>query len=731
MKHWINKAWFWLLLLPLSLMAGSDAETQQLITPEPHYGRVARLLSRRLQREHLTGSPLDNAMARKALDRYLASLDYDRVYFLSEDVQNFSAHVFELDDQVKDGELTFAYAVFETFKKRVRNRIAFVKERLHSPFDLTKEESYQWKRKTEPWADNQAAWDDLWRKRIKNEYLRIVIDRELREEEAAAATNEAPDKVSADIGEEEAEEVSEPNPDLDLSPEELLIKRYEQFLSSLESSDAEWVLQRYLSSFTTAYDPHCEYMSPTNVEDFDIEMRLSLVGIGAVLRSEDGAAKIVQVLPGGPASQDKSKNRLREGDKIIAVAQGEEESVSILHWPLNKAVRIIRGEKGTTVVLTVIPASDPTGTTTKTVSLVRDEVKLEERAAKSTLHTIPRGEGERKVGVIDLPTFYADLKQRRSDPEAKSSTRDVARLLRQLQDEGVDGIILDLRGNGGGSLLEAIDMTGLFIASGPTVQVRSSQATQVLPDTDPNIAYDGPLIVLVNRLSASASEILAGALQDYGRAVIIGDASTHGKGSVQTIIPLSSDSKMGSLKVTNALFYRISGGSTQLRGVRPDILIPSPFQYMDLGEDKLPNALDWSAVHPAPYAPYANMTTIIPVLRERSEHRRSDDERFQTYAKLLKRVEAFNASASLPLNIESRREKARKERELYDLQEKLIEEATGSTASEDEKSLNGDVVLRESLEVIADMLELDSQITRYPGVRGMTTQHAPVLFFGQ
>jgi carboxyl-terminal processing protease len=756
-----------LVIVPSLLLGAETADLQKLVTPAPHYGRVARLLARAIQREHLTRAPLDNTIARKALDRYLASLDYDRVYFLNDDIERFNAHVFELDDQLLDGELTFAYAVFETLKQRVRDRTTFVKEQLEKGFDFETQENYRWKRKKEPWAATTDDWDDLWRKRIKNEHLRIVIDRELRAEEAAKATNAPPEVVSTssdeptkapvqdapeavepslepapseittaeegsdaetEIADDDTEET--PNPDLKLSPEELIFKRYEQFLTTLEDSEAEWVLQKYLSAFTAAYDPHCDYMSPANVEDFDIEMRLSLVGIGAMLRPEDGAAKIVSVLPGGPAGRDKSKNRLREGDKIIAVAQGKDEPVSILHWPLNKAVRLIRGEKGSTVVLTVIPASDPTGTTTRLVTLVRDEVKLEEREAKSVMHTLTRPDGERSIGVIDLPAFYADLKKRRTDPNAKSSTRDVARLLRQLQDDGADGIILDLRNNGGGSLLEARDMTGLFISSGPTVQVRNSKATQILPDTDPNIAYNGPLIVLVNRLSASASEILAGALQDYGRAIIMGDSRTHGKGSVQTILPLSRDQRMGSLKVTSALFYRISGGSTQLRGVRPDLLIPSPLEYMDLGEDKLPNALDWSSVSPVTYAPYADMTKVIPSLRERSTQRRATDERYQNYTRLLKRVETFNATATLPLNLTARKSKAREERELYAMQDKLLEETSGSK-NDDEDSLNGDIVLRESLEVIGDMLELDHLVQRYPGTRGLTRNVTPLQLFGQ
>ena len=498
--------------------------------------------------------------------------------------------------------------------------------------------------------------------------------------------------------EREKEKQEEIIPEKNLTPEEFIKERYAQFLGILEDSDSKWVLQKYLSAFARSYDPHCDYMSPETSEDFDIDMKLSLVGIGAMLRPEDGTAKIVSLVPGGPADSDTSKNHLRPGDKIIGVGQGNEEIVSIRHWPLYKAVRIIRGKKGSKVVLKVIPATDPSGSTTKKVVLIRDEVKLEAREAKSKIKTVDDVDGTAyKLGVIELPAFYADMQGRRANPNYKSSSRDISKILREMREKDVDGIVLDLRNNGGGSLIEAVMMTGLFIKSGPTVQVRERRNISILPDNNPTIAYSGPLVVLVNRLSASASEILAAALQDYGRAVIVGDSKTHGKGSVQTILRMNRDASMGKLKVTNALFYRISGGSTQLRGVKPDIVVSSPYDFMEFGEDFLPNPMEWSTIRTAIYSPFGDLTDIIPEVAELSKKRRETDGPFIAYTKLLKRIEVASSEESLSLNLETRRSKATAEKELLDIQNKLMEQG------QDDDEAN-DIVETEALNILVDLI---------------------------
>jgi carboxyl-terminal processing protease len=410
------------------------------------------------------------------------------------------------------------------------------------------------------------------------------------------------------------------------------------------------------------------------------------------LSSEDGAAKIERLIPGGPAEQD---GRLKPGDKIIAVAQGEEEAVDVLHWPLYKTVRLIRGDKGTKVVLTVIPNNNPASL--EKIDIVRDEVKLEEQAAKGEIRAVDGIDGEpMQVGVITLPDFYADFKGK-NDQEATSCSRDVERILKELLEQGAKGIVLDLRNNGGGSLMEAINLTGLFIETGPVVQVRDRNMVRALRDNDPSIVYDGALVVLVNRLSASASEIVAGALQDYGRAIVVGDSKTHGKGTVQTLLALHDRENLGSLKVTTASFYRIAGGSTQLEGVKPDIVIPSFVETLEVGEDLLSNALPYTTVNQLKYRPWKNREVLIPVLQKRSEERRSSDPRFQSFTDLFARMKERQDSETISIQIEKRRAWAASDRELR----KKIEDTNPDTGKKD------DLILGEALNIMRDLIVLE------------------------
>ena len=677
------------------LSAGSMAlAADQVLTPLPVYGEIASQLAHRFPREHLSRRLLDDATSSLIWTNLLTALDYERVYFLQSDIEHFRQLEYLLDDQLLAGDVGFAYGVFEVFKERVRNRYAFVEQLLQKGFDLTVDESYQWKRKDAPWPANEAEWNELWRLRIKNEYVRQTVAREI-----------GADAVSVESVQEtdEEESPSAPAP----TPEEFILKRYKQMMTVMNDYDAEWVLQEYLSALTHAYDPHSDYLSPSSLDDFNIEMNLSLVGIGALLRAEDGAAKVVELIPGGPAERDK---RLMPGDRIIAVAQGDEPPVETLHWPLYKVVRLIRGERGTRVELTIIPASDPSGTVTKRIDLIRDEVKLEEQAASADIRTMP-GPVDKplRFGVIRLPSFYANMRVTAEDaPGFKSSAFDVQQLLLGFNTQQIDGVVLDLRNNGGGSLLEAIRMTGLFIEMGPTVQVTERYRRRVLYDRDPAIAYDGPLVVLVNRLSASASEIVAGALQDYRRAIVIGDSRTHGKGTVQSMVDIDSAGDFGSMKITSAKYYRVSGSSTQLRGVEPDIVIPSAFDFMDLGEDHLPNALAWSSVDRAPFLPVRDLDDEIMELRRKSVARRQSDPRFEAYGKLLKRIEVVNETDSVPLNLEKRKELARTEKELADLQETLAASTASPTAAAGTgtNAVPPDLVLDESLRILADMVQL-------------------------
>lgn len=671
--------------------------------------RISRSVAYTLPLYHLNQLPMDAHISTNAFNLFINSLDPSHTYFLQTDIDEFQKESDVLYKQLRKGDISFAHNVFNVLLERIVNRMTFAEEQLKTGFDTQKDEQFLWDRKDAPWPRDEAEWDDLWRKRLKNEYIAHLVSKQLDEEELDAADTEKTDEASntntvveaeaggtnltAQAGEGEDNAISEEN----LSPEEFIMERHKQYKLTIESFDEEMLLQRYLTSFTQVYDPHSDYMSPSSVEDFDINMKLSLVGIGAMLRPEDGTAKIVRIIPGGPAEQD---GRLKAGDKIIAVAQGDEEPVSILHWPLYKAVRLIRGEKDTTVILTIIPASDRSGTRTRKIALVRDEVKLEEQAAQGEVKELELGDGKvHRLGIIILPDFYADFEAAsKNDKDARRASVDVRRLVQEQVTQGIDGLVLDLRNNGGGSLVEAIETAGLFISSGPVVQVKESHGVQVLPDADPEMDFDGPMIVLVNRLSASASEILAAALQDYKRAIIVGDEQTHGKGTVQTLMPLGN--RKGSLKLTTAGFYRINGGSTQLKGVTPDIIIPDYLDVMGLGEDSLEHALPWDTVYPAMYRTQNGLSELIPLLADQSRERLNSSEEFQLYLAKRERLRERFDTKTVSLSLDTRLAEAEAEKELDDIQSNAF------MADEEQEEDSADIILDEALNILSDLIDL-------------------------
>lgn len=687
------------MLLPMRLARTvNNRPFTELTAPADAEAIVPRFL-RRMTAEHLQRTNFDATLSPHAWTNFLSTLDAERIYFSPEDIKKLAPYKFRLDSDLNAGNIDFAVEAFNLFNASVSERFTFVTNLLAGEFDLETDLTYEWRRRESPWPTSDEERDTLWRKRIKNEYLRRIVADEF------ALNDPEDEEAGEDTEDEEVNRILNPQ----LSPRESIERRYERFMSIMRGNDSEWVLREYLSAVARTFDPHSSYLSRSAVEDFDIEMRLSLVGIGALLRSDEGAAQVVRLIPGGPADQDRRERRLRPGDRIIAVAQDDEEPVDIMHLPLYRVVRLIRGEKGTRVVLTVIPAADPTGSTVKFVDIIRDEVKLEEQAAKAETRTVRDSEGnERKLGIIRLPAFYANLKARADDDDYRSSADDVEAALVELSEKGVEGILLDLRGNGGGSLLEAIRLSGLFIRTGPIVQVKERFRLRVLPDRDPKVAYDGPLVIMVNRLSASASEIVAGALQDYGRAIVVGDSQTHGKGTVQSIVELGRDPAFGSIKVTSAKFYRINGSSTQVRGINADIVLPSPYEYMELGEDSLPNPMQWSSVVRAAYMPWGDLSTVIPALRNQSQQRRKDSERWQSYTMLLNRIETMQTAQSVTLNIQERRELAQAEKELHDMQRRLVE------GEEDDNAM--DIVRDESLRILADFVHL-KELPSSPAVR--------------
>ncbi|HRR34436.1 MAG TPA: carboxy terminal-processing peptidase [Kiritimatiellia bacterium] len=674
-------------------------------TPQPHYGDVAQKVARVLPTAHLLQYPLDDVISQKAWTNLITAFDFDRSYFLQSDIAAFTNMQTRIDDAVKAGDVSFPFEVYRVFRTRLEDRYVYVTNLLSADFSFNEDESYTWKRKDAPWPATQAEQDELWRKRIKNEVLVQMIGRELDQAAAtntvAAATN--PYTVSTNgMPTAVASGGTATNTPPVLTPQENVAKRYKQFLIVIQDMDEEAILQRYLSAVAMAYDPHSDYMSPMRKEDFDIDMNLSLCGIGAQLRSEDGTAMVMEVIPGGPADRDKRAIRLTKGDKIIGVGQGDGAIEDIVHLPLNKAVRKIRGEKGTKVVLSVIPASDPSGTTTKIVDLIRDEVKLEEQAATGRVARVTLPDGTvRKLGLVKLPTFYGTMDKRPNQPGFRSATVDVAKQLAAFNSENVAGLILDLRNNGGGSLREAVSLTGLFVRSGPVVQVREARQIVVLPvpNMDPAMAFRKPMVVLINRASASASEIVAGALQDYGRAVLVGDTQSHGKGTVQTVMPLGSE-KFGSMKVTTASFYRINGASTQRKGVAADIVIPSTLDGLDIGEDKLPGALPWTQIEQALYIPVSDVAKFVPQLKERSAKRLAENSRYVRYCTLVRHVQEVNEKKEVPLEINARRKLMKAENEMRKLED---EEEDASKAHGDKED---DVVLEEALNILSDLVTL-------------------------
>ncbi|MDD2598509.1 MAG: carboxy terminal-processing peptidase [Kiritimatiellae bacterium] len=708
-------------LIVLGCQTGCGAEPAEAVNapvPKDYYGVIAKKMARTLAMGHITQKPLDDSVSRQAWTNLLDLFDFDRSYFLQSDIEAFASYQGQIDDMIKAGDVSFPYEVYSVFRKRVQDRYTFVTNRLSGDFNFDLDESYAIRRKeTAVWPADKEAQDDLWRKRIKSDLLGMTLSREMAEAAATNHTGQADDVVTnkvAATGGETTNTLDTVAVRAPLTPAENIAKRYSQYTMIIEDMDEEAILQRFLSAVCYAYDPHTDYMSPMRKEDFDIDMNLSLCGIGASLRSEDGMAMVMELIPGGPADRDKRDIRLISGDRIIGVGQGDAPVEDIVHQPLNKAVRKIRGEKGTKVVLEVIPASDPSGTTTKLVDLIRDDVKLEEQAATGHVARVTLADGKmHKIGVLRLPTFYATMDKRPGQPGFRSATEDAAAYIKKFNSEDVEGMILDLRNNGGGSLREAISLTGLFIRSGPVVQVRESNRILVMPV--PNIhgalAFRKPMAVLINRASASASEIVAGALMDYGRAIVIGDTRSHGKGTVQTVLPLG-DAKFGSLKVTTASFYRINGASTQLKGVQSAVVIPSRLEGLDIGEDKMPGALPWTEVAPTMYVPVFDINKFTLPLKKKSAERLSENKDYSRHCKIVQSFKQASERKTIPLQIDARRKLMEDEvalremdgEESGDTKDSPLEDESGMPRKKMEDE--NDIVLNESMNILSDLIEL-------------------------
>lgn len=684
-----------------SLVLPSRFTNALTLLPEKNYGTVAQTFGRMLERTHYTQHAFDDEISEKFFDRYLELLDPQRIYFLASDLAEFLPLRLELDKLTMNGDVRPAYEMFNRFLQRYDQQYAFVMEYLQTNrFVFETDDTFLLDRKEEPWPKDPAAAQALWRDRIRSEYLAeklSVGDRsELLErfrttvlqtnwtsltgfltnkfspEKAGELTQfarlqyeqektEAGGEIQREIVADRVASKMDQRLTTDTHDEivKKLIRRYNRTMRNLKQFESDEVLEFWLSALGHAYDPHTDYMGKRQLEGFSINMNLSLFGIGATLQGEDGYTVIRSLVPGAPAELSK---QIKVNDKIIGVAQGDGDFVDVQDEKLSKVVDQIRGPKGTKVRLLIIPeGADPS--MRKTVALVRDEVKLEESEAKAKLIEFSQNGRTNRIGVIDLPSFYAPFPVAGRRVSGSSTTRDVAKLLKKLLAEGAEGILLDLRRNGGGSLEEAINLTGLFIKSGPVVQVRNFDG-KVNVDRSPDEypLYEGPLLVLTSRFSASASEILAGALQDHDRAVIVGDNSTHGKGTVQTVqelgmwIPdLPNPADAGAAKVTIRKFYRPSGASTQLKGVIPDIVLPSVENHMEVGEASLKNALTWDTIKASRYGKDGEISRLIPDLSRRSVERVSADRDFDYVREDVERYRKARAEKMVSLNEETRR----------------------------------------------------------------------------
>ena len=618
----------------------------------PNYGTIAQYVANLIQNNHYSRTDFEDEVSEKFLESYLKFLDSNKLYFNQKDIDSFNKkYKTTLDDYIFEGSIQPATDIYNLYVERVTKRVEKIKEILNTKeFKFDSDRTVEKRRKDSDWAADEQACDQLWENILEGQ----LLEEEIRKRRQTERAKELGKKLEDILGDDSKE-----------SPKEKILNRYTRFMETLDKNDKEEACNFFLSTLSQVYDPHSEYFSQSELENFQVNMQNKLVGIGALLQMDDGAAKIQGLVVGGPADRG---GELQIGDRIVGVSQGSDnEMVDILYMKLNRVVDMIRGEKNTTVILKVVPTDAPDET--KLISIVRDEVKLKDKAANAELIEVMGDDGvATKIGWINLYAFYADMQR-----GTVSCSFDVKRLLERLKKEKIESLVIDLRGNGGGSLEEAIRLTGLFIDGGPVVQAKSAKGRITNKKSKvPNAIYDGPLVVLTDRSSASASEIFAAALQDYGRAIVVGDKSTFGKGTVQTVMPVrnympaifpkDTKDRAGALKVTIQKFYRIAGGSTQLKGVVPDIILPSYRDALETGEESLPNALEHDSIAKMKYESLDLQETRQQLLKL-SEQRVKSDKEFNYIIEDNKRYKEINDRNEVSLNIEKRFEENKKEKE--------------------------------------------------------------------
>ncbi len=653
----------------------TPADTTKL-KAKPIYGKEAKVIAYILDNNHYRKISLNDSLSATILTEYIKSLDNNKQYFTASDLAGFEKYRYSIDDLTRSENVDAAFEIFSVFRTRFKERMDYVMNTLIvEPFDYSVDEYLETDRDKEPWCKDNAELNETWRKVIKSQALSLRLT----------------GKSQAEI-------------------EKTLKERYERFSKSIQQFNSEDVFSMYMNTITEAYDPHTNYFSPKAADLFKQQMSLSLEGIGARLQTENDYTKVAEVIVGGPA--DKSK-LINVNDRIIGVAQGAEgEMVDVIGWRIDEVVKLIKGPKGTTVRLQILPTETGVTGPSKIITLVRDKIKLEDQQAKKSIINYEKNGKNLKLGVITLPSFYMDFEAyQKGDPNYTSTTRDVQRLIKELQAEKIDGLAIDLRSNGGGSLAEAIDLTGLFIKNGPVVQVKnSSNRIELGEDDDSSIAYSGPLVVLTNRLSASASEIFAGAIQDYRRGVIVGE-STYGKGTVQTVVDLrrfinDPKNQVGELKITFQKFYRVTGSSTQHKGVTPDIKLPTALDPEQFGESSSPSALPWDEIKGTLYqkTPLVNDRTLAN-LNKQYQDRLKTDLQLQRFAAETDEARKSNYETKISLNESVRKKEIAEAEQKKATNDKLNTKIVGKETGTPTDLLEmDDEYLREGLFVLSDLL---------------------------
>ncbi|MDR0564061.1 MAG: carboxy terminal-processing peptidase, partial [Azoarcus sp.] len=683
-------------ILAASLFFAVPASADSLRPTQTHV-ETAVTSAQLLSQFHYQALPLNGALSTQIFDRYIKALDPARLLFLQSDINDFSPVRQTLGSNILAGRLEAPFLIFDRYLERVKKQRANIQELLLTDFNFNIDESYEPDRSEAPWASSEAELRDIWRKRIKNDWLRLRL-----------------------AGKD------------DSTIRHTLARRYEHALDRSTKLGSDDVFQIFMNAWASSLEPHTSYLGPRAAEDFAISMRLSLVGIGAVLQERDDYVIVRELVPGGPAQRS---GKIGVGDRIVGVAQGNKLPMTdVTGWRVDEVVTLIRGKQNSPVVLNILPADAPADNAPRRVTLVRDTIHLENQAASGSVREIRDGGQTRKVGIIKLPSFYQDVDARRSsNAQFRSATQDVARIIENFKQDKINALLIDLRDNAGGSLDEAVSLTGLFIDSGPVViQQNARGQLRIERDRTPGMAWEGPLGVLINRASASASEIFAAAIQDYGRGIILGEDS-FGKGTVQTLIDLdelgrsTQQRRYGELKMTIAQFFRISGGTTQLRGVSPDIALPSFIDHKSFGESAYDNALPWTRIGPAEYRSVGNITALLPALALRHEQRTTQDKDFLRLKEKVSELKALRERKTISLKESVRRAerdkqlaraKAQGNKPLSSNEDTTDGEVGDDGLLSNERSLSielaaekarkaaRDILLEESANIVADLIEL-------------------------